>query len=278
MQYMVQVEGKVSNPERKVYLINSNSLQEAEELATESFSDEFNADVSSLGVRTQKRTFKAIMSLLIMIIPIFLSFIEWKSGHNTISINPDYISCFYAVILYASFVIRFKGIQRTASSVYDILFCVFLVAMFSSFLRLIITTHKINILGLKEIDINTTYLVAGIIILSWIGLKFVSLLCLAATTFLALSNIIALNEAMGPIWGPVYVLASFISLLLYFSIEPAIYDTFSSIKRLSLTGRYHLLSDINIEKNKLSGMVKEIKSKKGNNDKNNKDEGEINGR
>ena len=169
MQYVIQVSGDVANKRNKAYVINSSSEEEAQKIAAQSFCDEFYTNSDVVYVKPHKRTNKSIASFIFMLIPILLSLINWKNGHDTISISPDYISCLYSVLIYAAFVVRFKGVQRTVSSWIDILFCVFTVLLLSSFIKTILVTKTVSILGFTEISINTNVLLPVAIILSWLG-------------------------------------------------------------------------------------------------------------
>lgn len=114
MQYLVNVSAEVYNKEVKAraYAINAASNEQAQELAMHSFNEEYYVVGEKISVLPYRRTSKAVMAIILMFIPVFLSFISWKNDHNTISIMPNFVSSLYAILLYASFVVRFKGIHR----------------------------------------------------------------------------------------------------------------------------------------------------------------------
>ena len=261
MQYLIQVSGDISNKQNKTYVVNSNSLEKAQIIATQNFCNEFDINGDAVFLKPYKRTIKAIASFIFMLIPILLSLISWKSGHNSISISPDYISCLYGVLFYASFIVRFKGIQRTVNSWIDILFCVFSILLLSSFVKTILVTKTISLLGLTEISINTSVILPVAILLSWLGLKIVSLACIAGISVIALFNITALNEAMGMICGPLYVICSFVGIMLYLSIEPAFIDSLSHFKLASIQGLKYISNDIHQTKNNVISIKSTIQKK-----------------
>ena len=261
MQYLVQVSGDVSNKQNKTYVVNSDSIENAQIIATQNFCDEFDINGEAVYVKPHKRTVKAITAFVFMLIPILLSLISWKNGHDTISISPDYISCLYGVLFYAAFIVRFKGIQRTVNSWIDILFCVFSVLLLSSFVKTILVTKTISLLGITEITISTNVVLPVAIILSWLGLKIVSLTCMAGVSIIALFNITALNEAMGMICGPLYVICSFVGIMLYLSVEPAFVESLSHFKMAATKGLNYISNDVSQAKSKAINIKSTISKK-----------------
>lgn len=261
MQYLVQVSGEIADKQSKTYVINSDSSENARIVATQNFRDEFSLKGEAVYVKSHKRTFKAIIAFVFMVIPIFLSLISWKNGRETISISPDYISCLYGILIYSAFVVRFKGVQRTVTSWIDILFCVFIILLLSSFVKTILVTKTINLLGLTEITINTNIVLPIAIILSWLGLKTVSLICMAGIAVIALFNISVLNEAMGMICGPLYVICSYIGILLYFAIEPACLEILSNFKLSAARGIHRFNYEIEASKHEVIGVKSAITTK-----------------
>ena len=261
MQYVVQVSGEVLDKQNKAYVVESKTAEEAQKIATQNFCEDFAIEGNSVYVKSHKRTYKAIIAFIFMIIPIFLSFVGWKNGHDTISISPDYLTCLYGVLIYAAFVVRFKGIQRTVSSWIDILFCIFTVLLLSTFVKTILVTKTISLLGLKSITISTNIVLPVAIILSWLGLKVVSLICMGGVTIIALFNITALNTAMGTIFGPLYIICSFMGIMMYLSVEPAFVETLHQVKYTAVKGIHHLNDDISHTKAKAINVRMAISNK-----------------
>lgn len=224
MQYLVYSKGKVVENQEKAYVIKANSIVEAQNIAKETFSEEYCVIDEEIYTKPYKRTRNSILAYVFMTIPILLSFINWKSGHETIKISPDYISCTYALIFYAAYIVRFKGIMRTMSTWVDIGFCVFLPLLLATFIRTLMGTTSISILGCFDIPIDTSVVFPFAILLSWLGLKMISVICIACIGVLALFNITVLSESMGTVWGPIYIISAFIGILLYCSIEPALVE------------------------------------------------------
>lgn len=153
-------------------------------------------------------------------------------------------------MIYAAFVVRFKGIQRTVSSWIDILFCVFTVLLLSTFVKTILVTKTISVLGLTDITISTNVVLPVAIILSWLGLKVVSLVCMGGIAIIALFNITALNTAMGTIFGPLYIICSFVGIMMYLSVEPAFVETLLQVRNVATKGLHRLSGDVSYAKAK----------------------------
>ena len=97
MQYVVQVNGEVTGQQSRTYIVDSQTADEAQSVAKQNFQSDYQTINDPKCVKMYKRTKNALVSLAFMLIPILLSLVDWKNGHDTIRIGPDYLSCFYAV-------------------------------------------------------------------------------------------------------------------------------------------------------------------------------------
>ena len=244
MQYIVRVSGDVSDKRVKSYIVNTDSEESARTIAANNFCEEFSAQGEILYANTKARTKNAYLAFVFMIIPILLSYINWKHGHDTISIAPDYISCFFSAVIYAAYVIRFKGISRTVGSWIDIVFCLLSWLLLSTFIKTLLVTETISIFGLTELTINANTILIIAMLLSWLGLKLVSLFSIVLLAIFAFSNISALNDAMGSICGPLYIISSFLGLLLYLSVEPAVDQIMLNLRQSATQGIQNFKVDI----------------------------------
>ncbi len=266
MEYIVKVCGEVVDNEYKAYAVKASSEEEAKKIAKKNFSEEFLTTGSIIVTeRPLMRQKRSIFALVAMIIPILLSFVSWKNGHSTISISPDLISCLFGVTIYSAFVIRFKGIQRTVDSIYDILFAVVSAILFSTFIKILLFQTEISVLGIIKLSIDTNVILIVAVILSWLGLKIVSLSCIGIIVLLALGNIVGLNDAMGSIWGTIYIISSFLGIIMYASVEPAFLETRKSIYRFAKNSINRLNSDLlgaKQETSKIKSMIDNRKNDK----------------
>lgn len=259
MQYLVSTYGSVVNNKKKTYTIKASSEEEANKIAKSKFNEEYCVVNDDVIVKTSARTKNSIFSFIFLLVPIVLSFVDWKNGHNTISISPDLISCVYAAIFYGSFVVRSKGIQRTFESWIDIVFCILLVFLLSSYVKAILVTKTISIFGIKVLSVNTNIFLIGAMILSWLGLKVVGILSIMVVIVCAFINICSLNEAMG-LYGALYIICTLVGVLLYLYVEPVVVEAFYKYKTIIKVGKDNMRKDLLEAGNKVSGLAENIKA------------------
>lgn len=272
MQYLVQTSGDTIERRTKAYAIKASSKTEAMEIAKNNFEEDHFVIDAGVSVKLYARTQKAILAMGLMCVPILLSFINWKVGHDTISIQPSYVSCLYAVAFYAAYVLRFKGLDRAIESWIDIVFCILNVLLLSSFIQTVMVSKHINLLGIKEIAIDTKIILPIALLLSWLGLKFVSVLCMCLIMVLAVFNISELSTAMGSINGSAYIICGAIGLLLYMSIEPATYDALPHMRSVAYKGAKYLKSDVDEVEKSIRSMKENVQINRVEHDKKNTEE------
>ncbi len=263
-QYLVHTSGEVLDRQSKAYVVKASTKEEAQEIAKNNFAEEFYVVDDHIYTKPYKRSWKAIFAVIFMMIPIVLSLIGWRVGHDTIYIRPDYISCLYALLFYSAFIVRFKGIHRVFETKIDIVLCVSVILLLSSFIQTLFVTKNISILGLKEIPIDTKVLVLIAILLSWFGLKLVSAICMLSVGVLAIFNITVLNTAMGSLVGSTYIICAFIGLLLYISIEPAVIEALPYLKNSVNRGIDYMRRDFIEAGNSARNINQSIKNRKNN--------------
>ena len=220
MKYLIHTVGNVVLPQEKSYLVNASTEKKAQELAEEQFMAEYDCNGKIHISKARSVDLAVVTSIAGMIIAILLSFINWKAGHSTISIKPDLISSTIAVIIYSAFIIRVKGLQRMTGRI-DFIFLILSVLLLSSFIQSILSSSefKIPILG-SYIDCRMLFILA--MILSWMGMKILSVGCMAVIFICGFLKIIKLNEAMGNIWGTVYIISAAVGIISYLIIEPTV--------------------------------------------------------
>lgn len=255
MQYLVHTCGDVVETQEKAYVIQASSEEEANEIAKRNFNEEYCVVNEEVYTKTSKRTIRSIITFAFLLIPIMLSFISWKNGHDTISISPDYISCLYAALFYLAFIVRVKGISKAVGSWIDIVFCVLIIALFSTFVKTILVTKTINLLWVKEISIDTSIVFPIALILTWLGLKVVGMICIAGVSVVALWNIGMLSEAMGYVYGMIYIICTFVGILMYLSVEPAVTGAFPNYKRMLKRGMNDLKNNFVEAGNTVANMA-----------------------
>lgn len=243
-QYIVDVNGDVLGQQSKTYAITAKTDEEAQVLAKQIFNDEFVVVGECVSVKSSKRLRNAVISYVLLLVPIFLSLFLWtvEDSHKMIDISPNYLSCAISVLLYTAFVIRFKGIARTVGSWIDIGFCILIVLLFSSFIRTFLVGETTKLLGIVEIPIKPLYFFVVGLVLSWLGMKSISFIFMAIVWISALFNISDLSAAMSG-YGAVYVISSFLGILFYLSVEPARNEMLSNFKVAAIRSIKHTKED-----------------------------------
>lgn len=244
MQYLVHTSGNVVRNEKQTYVVTGKNKEEAIEKATDMFAAEH--DVIDATVKTSTPKLRAIWSLLssgLMLFAAFLSILIWTKGHEQYSIRPDLVSGIYALLFYAVYLIRFKGLGTIINSKWtDIIsapLTVFIIAaLFKTLISRDVTIPIIN----KTIPGDVAMLFA--IFLSAVGFKLISVLVMLATAIMTLFEITKLSAAMN-INGFIFVFCAVFGLLIKAGIEPAFYNmipaVYSSTRMLGRSFKSDLL-------------------------------------
>ena len=74
---------------------------------------------------------------------------------------------------------------------------------------------------------------------------------MAGVTIVALFNISTLNEAMGMICGPLYIICSFVGIMLYLAVEPAFIESLHQFRLVASKGIKHISNDISHTKREI---------------------------
>lgn len=264
-QYLVHTSGEVSKFHNKAYVIKATSEQEAQEIAKQSFKQEFDCIKFNAEVQSYARTKRAVAACILMLIAIVISLFDYNYESKVLflipkivefSIAPQMTSCIFAIIFYAIYVIRFKGIERTIGTYIDIAFTVISVLLLSSVFQLILGTEDLKLFWFIPLPNSYTVLVITIIA-SLFGIKLVSAGCMAFIAITAVSNLSVANEAM-ECWGVIYVICAFIGILLYLSVEPAILESLPELKN-SFSNTFRIVKkDFSEAKNEAKTIINNI--------------------
>lgn len=265
MEYLVHTSGRISNFQDKAYVVKASSEQEAKKIAKENFEREFDCIEINAEAKSYKRTKRAIMACVLMLVAVVISLFTFKSQERILfffsksvefSIAPRMDSCVFAVIFYAVYAIRFKGIERTVGTHIDIVLTVITILLLSSVFQLILSTDNLKLFWF--IDCPKPGVVLAItIIASLFGIKLMSACCMAFIAITAVSNLSNASNAMG-IWGIIYVMCAFIGFLIYLSIEPSILEAFSEIKN-SFSNQFKVAkNDFYVAKTETNAIVNKV--------------------
>lgn len=200
-----------------------------------------------------------------MSIAISLSFANWFVGdsHTATSFKPDMIGTLYATLLYLAYVVRFKGVEETIGSIWDLITMVTSILLLASLVNILLLKKNFSFLFF-EIPFNTNYFIIFGILLSWLGYRYYSSLFIIFVTFFGLLNMTTLNAAMAN-YGIIYVMSATLGILLYVSIEPAIIESVPYLRNSLLRSSRIIKQDFkefNKQNNIIFEKVKNFQNKK----------------
>lgn len=268
--FIVRTSGMIVHPQEKIYSVKAPTKDIAEKKAIASYEQTYDVADYEVQAQASSRSFQTIIAIVCLAIAVLLSFIPWKTGHETKLLQPDYTSCVFAAFFYVVFVVRFKGIRNVVRSVLDLVFMVLLILLISSFIKAILVQEAITIpIPFKKLtfNINTSIILVVALLLSAFGMKLVSVVCLGIVMVFAMVNIAELTVAMGSIWGPVYIIASLIGVLSYLSLEPILIEAFPHYKRMGLRTVSRIKSDVTQAGNEAKRMSSFVSEKMDNKNK-----------
>ena len=222
-KYIVKTQGRVFDVQDKAYEVVARNKNEAETIAKNMFIEEYPVIDAQINTKASGISFATAIAIVTLIAAILPTFIRWVNGHDVISLRPTMLSCLYAIALYSGYLVRFKGIPNMFHSWTDAVFCPLLVLLFSSFVQALFSTTTLKFFGFTlPFDSKTLLMVS--VLLSWLGFRFMSVVCTVVLFLLSIGNLLGLDAAMGSIFGPIYIICSFIGLVSYMSTEPAFHQ------------------------------------------------------
>lgn len=258
MQYIVQTKGAVTVVDERVeaYVIDARSQEEAYDLARARFQETYGETVDGLKGKAVPRTFRAILAMILLVIPIVISFLEWqkessegfwifaKQTVETVNFHPNLLSTLLAVIFFSAFILRYKGLERLMASKLDVALTAVVILFIATLFELILKEQSIKLFGFIPLgDIKPIYLLVTAIIMSWFGVRGVSSVMMAIVFFLSIGRLSELQGLM-PVWvSLVFVLSAFFGLVLYCLVEPAFYDSLPQLQGHLQSGMVYLKAD-----------------------------------
>lgn len=249
MQYLVKTGGEVKELQGRTYVISAPSEEEACAIAEAKFAEKYSA-VNVSCDKANNRTFRAIIALVcIVAAELLLSMVQWTDGHKQYELYPHLFSTLFAIGFYVAFLFKYKGLDRIAEQrIVDWALDISSIALLASFLEIFIVDKHIPVLSFlgKELlgfDVKTEYIIALAVIMSWIGVKLVSVVCIGVAGFFAIGQFLAINNAMH-IWGFVYAILAFVGIALYATVEPAFIEASPAFSKWLLHGVGYLKNDV----------------------------------
>ena len=262
MKYIVKTEGKVYDVQNQAYEVVARNKNEAEEIARSMFMEEYPVADTQLYAKAKGTTLQTIIAVIALTAAVLLTFIKWVDGRTVVSLMPNIISSIYAVAIYSAYVLRYKGIRNMFKSWTDVLFCPLLILLFSSFVQALFATTTLK-LFIWEVPFDAKLLLFVTMLLSWLGMRIMSVLCIVVLMLFSIGNLYAVSAAMGNLFGTIYVIASFIGIIAYAATEPAFYYGLKSFTNDTLRGTSQFRNDLSYTKDAVKNAASGITSKDG---------------
>lgn len=259
-EYLVKTYGYVILDKEENYVINANDEEDAKVRAQEMFKEDYALASERINFKVESRSDKFLkLSLICMIISVIFIYIPWSNDGDLYNICPHLLSTLYGIVFYTSFIVRFKGLKNVFLSKIDLIMSILMIIIISSLFEIILGRYEVGFLFMNfDIDPNIIIIIA--LLLSCLGMKMVSVACYIFVGFLALTNIIGLSVAMGPLFGPLFVLTSYLSIGIYIACDPLLRNAFPSIYNTSKRTMKYLYNDFNAAKDEFNTVKENVKS------------------
>ncbi len=228
MKYLVNAKGEITQLHNEVYVVKADSEEEAQEIATNRFREEYNSINETVQIRAfGSRKRNALLAVLFMSIAVIISFCKFGKDFGILGLTlytkeiylqgGGIMAIILGIVVYSVFIIRLKGIEELTQSFTDVALCVLSILLFASLFNLALDGEAV--LGLNS---STMYLLLILgAFFSTVKEKLAAVICIFIVMLASLGNIIGYSDAMG-IWGIVYIMCAFLGFLFHFSIEPQV--------------------------------------------------------
>ena len=265
MKYLVNAKGEIKKIHNEVYVVSADSEEEAQEIATNRFKEEYNTLNEMVQIRAfGSRKRNALLAILFMSIATIISFYPfdksfgifgWIWWTNKISLQDGgIIPVLFGIVIYSVFIIRLKGIEELTQSVTDVVLCILSILLFASLFNLALNGEAV--FGLSS---STMYLLLIMgAFFSIVKEKLAAVICVFVVMLASLGNIIGYSDAMG-VWSIVYTLCAFLGFLFHFSIEPQVLASLPQMSKMLKKQGNNFRKDIAEAGKELSEIKKSVK-------------------
>ena len=260
--FVVKTRGLIIDEQEKNYIISADSLEDAKEYAENRFKTEYVIAGEDMHFAVeQRKTGFILVSIVGFLVSVFLIYRNWNYGHEILTMKPDLVTVLYALGFYSAYIVRFKGFNRTFQSKLDLIVCPLLVIIISAILKIILQTKHLKFFGIFDLAISPHLVLGMAMILSWLGLKMGSYICYLLLGIFAVSNLSAFSAAMGSVWGPVFILTSYISTGIYIASDPLLRMIVPEVLNSVNRGNVQLKNEFNHGKNQFVELKKDVSNK-----------------
>lgn len=227
-KYTVQMAGRALKQVAvsQTYLIKAENESEAIEYGRRQFSENYNVGSNNVKIEFILSNGDFIKRLIFAItcfsIAITLSSIPWFDGKANIpvTIYPTLKTLVYSLFFVGGTYFRIKDFKDFNKHFFvNLLLLLMNILLFATFISIFLKPHFLNIFGVEILNIQSDYILFFAIILSWGGVKSVSLICYFIIAFLSLTNFSIISDAMG-VPGIFYFISSVSFIIANLSIDP----------------------------------------------------------
>jgi len=252
------LEAELEVPLKKTQVQTLSIKADSIESAKEAFLSQVNEaeGVQCLGINKKASPIPGIISFSIALLLTTIPFYE-KNGFNSVFLFPNIISLVCSLFVYSAFVIRVKGINNTFKNIPDFIISILCILVLASFIKIFLrdSIASSGLLGtlLRMLGLNNSYfLIAGAIILSWLGMRSVAGFMWIIIAVLGMVELATAGEYMGEYISVVFILSAFCGFIFYLKYEGKI--IINSFATLTKNTQNLVMYDINKTNEMLGGI------------------------
>lgn len=260
------VEAEVEIPYFQSEIRNKLVKAENKEEAIKLYQEELIRDgisVCSNSVSPKTGAAPGIVFFAIVLIMSYFRYFE-KDGFNYVSLYPNVMSILLSILVYSSFVIKVKGIEKTFKNFPDTVISLLFILVFAIFIKIFAKDSSVpaGVVGkfLVKLGLGNSYiLILLAIVLSWLGVKQICGFIWVAIIGLGLAELVTCGNYLGDVKGSIFLLSSFCGFVFYLKYEGKV--IINSFKKLATTSANFIQSDIEQSRRGLQTAIHTVPKK-----------------
>lgn len=257
------VEAEVEIPAVKHKIITASVFAKNKNEALEKYKKELeNNEITCVNVSKRESPFSGIVLLGVTVLISFFTYYE--PGHfQSVVLFPNMTSILFSIIIYASFVIRVKGLENAFKKFADITISILFILVMGIFIKLFAGSSTIpqGVIGkfLEHIGFGNNYLLIFLAAaLSWLGLKQICGFVWLAVIGLGFIEFATCGKYMGDFKGVVFILSAFTGIIAYLKYEGKL--VMNAFKEMVLITKNSIGTDIKESQKFTKDGISKIKS------------------
>lgn len=257
------VEAEVEVPAVKHKIITASVFAKNKNEALEKYKKELeNNEITCVNVSKRASPFSGIVLLGVTVLMSFFKYYE-PGGFRFVTLFPNITSILFSIIIYASFVIRVKGLENTFKKFADSTISILFILVMGIFIRLFAGSSTIpqGVIGkiLAYMGFGNNYLLIFLAAaLSWLGLKQICGFVWLAVIGLGFIEFATCGKYMGDFKGVVFILSAFTGIIAYLKYEGKL--VMNAFKEMVLITKNSIGADIKESQKFAKDGISKIKS------------------